>query len=155
MNSVRVKVALGVIAMTLLGVVVFWPKAPAIRPPPPTPNGFDDLIAAMKVLSIPDDFSKLGTEDLRAIAISNEAALDLIRAGLAKESFIPVEYLDESTPSYLVAAYSVSYGCHLLILRGWLAEREEKWEAAAQYITRERWNVRNTSREAGTLTSDS
>jgi hypothetical protein len=91
------------------------------------------LIAAMKVRSIPDDFSKLGTEDLRAIAISKEAALDLIRAGLAKESFIPVEYLDESTPSYLVAANSVSHGCHSLILRGWLAEREEKWEAAPQY----------------------
>ena len=59
----------------------------------PVPNGYDDFVAAGARLAVdPSGFKEKSLPELQALVASNGPALDLLRAGLQKESRVPLQY---------------------------------------------------------------
>jgi hypothetical protein len=81
--------ALVTVIAALLILVIATPK-PELEPPLPVPNGYDDFVKAGTMINPnpPDWWSMNGDElheALRVLTATNQAALDLVRTGLAKE----------------------------------------------------------------------
>src|SRR5712664_2888248 len=83
--------ALGTVFLVALGLVAF---RPAPSPPPlPNPNGYDDFLAAEKlVVGDTSSLYDLKDEELKTIVEQNRAALQTVRQGLAKECQMPITY---------------------------------------------------------------
>jgi len=73
-------------------LVVLGAFQPAPRPAPPNPNGYDDLVAAGRLVVDPGDFSTLPPADLAVVVSSNTAALKRLRVGFTRQSLPPGDY---------------------------------------------------------------
>src|SRR6267143_1844967 len=92
-KSIRILgLALGTVFLIALGLVVFRP-APPPSPPLPNPNGYDDFLAAEKLM-VGDTSSlyEVKDEELRTVVGQNRAALQTVRQGLKKECQMPITY---------------------------------------------------------------
>src|SRR6184192_4676610 len=84
-------------ALILLGLMVYG-AIQLNRPPPPpaplpNPNGYDDFVAAGKLLiGDPLYFDRTNALPLRSQVSSNAEALRLLRQGLTKKCRIPQAY---------------------------------------------------------------
>ncbi len=88
---------LGLIAVGAVFAASFayfaWPRPIAGPPPLPSPNGYDDLVAAGEiVIGQPPDSRTASPDQLRQFVGSNRAALDRARIGLSHECGVPVEH---------------------------------------------------------------
>ena len=89
--------------MLLLLTLVVGRKPPPIDEPLPKPNGYDDLVAAGRLLpSSTADWLDLGTDQLRAVLISNRESLRLAREGLSKKCQVPVGYSNQYIAEHTV-----------------------------------------------------
>jgi len=103
MSTKTVKIhllVLGGLFLIALGLVVFRPAPPP--PPLPNPNGYDDFLAADKlVVGDALNLYDLKDEELKTIVEQNRAALQAVRQGLTKECQMPLtndaQYLSQET----------------------------------------------------------
>jgi hypothetical protein len=84
-------VVIGVVVLAIFGFVISVFTPGRIINPMPSPNGYDDLVAAGKLVSgeiarMNADFSGVKTEQLQRVVAENAEALERARVGLARES---------------------------------------------------------------------
>ncbi len=123
--------ALGTAFLVALGLVVFWPAPPP--PPLPNPNGYDDFLAAEKLV-VRDTLNLYDVKDaeLRNAVEQNRAALQAVRQGLTKQCRMPLtndtQYLSQGTQN-LIELRKLAYQ---FIGEGKLAEIEGRRADAVQ-----------------------
>jgi hypothetical protein len=88
---------LGLLSALAVAVVLMWFLWPAPKdipaPPLPSPNGYDDFVKAGKLLDLAwHDYSRMSAEELRAYMRTNQEPLQLVRLGLTRECWKPLEY---------------------------------------------------------------
>lgn len=84
----RFVLAIALVALVGLAVVIFRP-APA-PPALPSPNGYDDFVAAGEALvGNPSDFRQWSQEELTSFVAGNSNVWSLVQAGLRKECRAP------------------------------------------------------------------
>jgi hypothetical protein len=123
--------ALGTVFLIALGLVAFRPAPPP--PPLPNPNGYDDFLAADKlVVGDALNLYDVKDEELRTIVGQNRAALQAVRQGLTKECQMPLtndaQYLSQET-HHLIQLRKLAFQ---LIGEGKLAEIEGRRADAVQ-----------------------
>jgi hypothetical protein len=123
--------ALGTAFLVALGLVVF---RPAPSPPPlPNPNGYDDFLAADKLV-VGDTLNLYDVKDdeLRNAVEQNRAALLTVRQGLKKECQVPITYDPNFYSSWLHVLSGLNALVYLLAAEGKLAEHEGRTTDAVQ-----------------------
>jgi len=86
-------IAGGVIVFGLLAFALMESTTPVPRPPLPNPNGYDDLIAAARmVVAHSEPLQSLSREELRDYVTRNAAAIRLARQGLTRKCRVPIEF---------------------------------------------------------------
>jgi hypothetical protein len=79
----------------------------------PEPNGFDDFVAAGRMIG-PVDGTKLARWDLlsdgqlKALSATHAAAIDRMRLGLAKECWHPVGFVPRTTDDEVTIGHLIS-----------------------------------------------
>jgi len=105
--------------------------------PLPHPNGYDDFVAAGKMLkgNVPDE--KTGTlEECREFVSANREALARGRLGLTRECRVPTEYSSTWLQSHLNQIMATRQLGHAFCVEGELAELEKRpVDAASSYLT--------------------
>lgn len=101
-------------------------------PPLPSPNGYDDFLLAGQKVTVPKALGPKPTaDDLRAFVSLNSDALKLLRAGLCKESRIPINF---SAEYYVETNQIIALECKALQMvldaDGRLAELQHRTEDA-------------------------
>src|SRR5258708_7428372 len=93
-NWRRTFFALGIaMVAALLAFLALRPATPFPPVPLPTPNGYDDFLKAGRVASATTmDYRSMSQQELREFVIQNTEALKVLRAGLAKDSRVPIEF---------------------------------------------------------------
>lgn len=119
--------------------------------PVPTPNGYDDLVAAGGMLQEAvdretsfeksflgwtgedhDDAPPMALEELKELVAASKSVLERVRLGLGRECVVPVQYeLDLLNFSIESFAKLRRLG-NLLVMKGMVAERDENYGAAAK-----------------------
>src|SRR5687768_1585617 len=71
-----------------------WPRGAASPPPLPSPNGYDDFLAAADKLVWAANFdaANASEDELREFIESNRSALAQLRVGLVRQCGVPLEY---------------------------------------------------------------
>jgi hypothetical protein len=93
-------VSLGIVALLVLALALT--SKPAPLPPLPNPNGYDDLVKAIKLVSLPsEDWSTLTPDLYLAMLATSLPALKLARIGLSRECRVPLDYNLINDPSFL------------------------------------------------------
>ncbi len=105
--------------------------------PLPIPNGYDDFVAAGKML--PEDvyaWDDLRLEDLRARLLTNQPALDLARRGLTRKCQSTIGYPGGYSPDLNLEIASMKHLAQLLAFHGKLAEADGRLgDAATDYAS--------------------
>lgn len=87
----RILVTLGVIAISL-NLADRLARRGAALPAPPQPNGYEQLLAIARELSVPQtELAELGADAVRQLARTNAAALGRLPAAFAAESAVPLQ----------------------------------------------------------------
>ena len=97
----------------------------------PSPNGYDDLVKAGKMLaSNVSDYDKLSQEELRVLVDKNLKALQLARLGMQQECRVSLQFL----PGYpnLDDLSGIKRLAHAFVAEGKLAEIDNHPSAAAK-----------------------
>jgi hypothetical protein len=77
------------VVAALAALIIMTPRIDP-DPPLPTPNGYDDFAKAMTLVSgDASDWPEFSVEELRSVAGTNQAALELVRVGLTKQCRMP------------------------------------------------------------------
>lgn len=103
----------------------------------PRPNGYDDLVAAGKMLpASASDWNDLNPVQLRATLATNRAALDLALRGLSKKCQVPMEYTGSYFDAHSPDIAQMRALGKALEAEGKLAEADAKQgDAARDYAT--------------------
>ena len=132
---------LGVAGLGLLvwGGVLLLVLGPGVAKPPPlpVPNGYDDLVAAGRVVrgKVPVDRAAASEEELRAFVDSNGESLRLTRLGVGRECRVPMEYSQTHWDRAIERMGDVRQASRVLLAAGRLAELEGRsGEAIAAYL---------------------
>ena len=91
MSPKRRKLLLVSLALTmLLTLLMFLPGRTPADPPLPNPNGYDDFVAAGKVITTNfSSYSSYTQDELRRLVSSNAEPLRLVRLGLTRRCAVP------------------------------------------------------------------
>src|SRR6267378_3950963 len=123
-------------ALMLLGLMVYGAIQLSRPPPPaplPNPNGYDDFVAAAKLLiGDPLYFDRTNALPLRSQVSSNAEALRLLRQGLTKKCRIPQAYSTNYIPGRMTELLAAKRLAWLLEAEGKLAELEHRTNDAAR-----------------------
>lgn len=121
------------VAAILLVVYALRTPAPQILP---TPNGYDDLVAAGKSLSMnPGRFANLDAQALRALIETNSESLKLIRLGLSRQCMVPGGSYILNVSTMMADFPAIKEAAQLLSAEGLLAELENRpLDAARCYL---------------------
>jgi len=122
---------LGTVFLVALGLVVFRPTQPPS--PLPNPNGYDDFLAAEKLV-VGDTLNLYDVKDdeLRDAVEQNRAALQAVRDGLKKECQMPLTYDLNFYNSWFPHLAGLKALVYLLAAEGKLAEQEGRTTDAVQ-----------------------
>jgi hypothetical protein len=125
--------AVAIAAAVLFGLYIFRTPPPDLLP---SPNGYDDLVAAGKSLSMNiGRFSGLDSKALRALIETNAESLKLIRLGLSRECMVPSSSYTLNTGSMMADLPALKGAAQLLAAEGRLAELESRpLDAARSYL---------------------
>ncbi len=131
--------ASGVVVATVLLVLTLFAggKPPPIDGPLPQPNGYDDLVAAGKLLSTSTaDWEDFNNERLRGVLAENQPALTLARQGLAKKCQVPMAYSEEYFAQHVMDIAKMKAIAMALAADGKAAEiANREGDAAKDYAT--------------------
>src|SRR6266567_9262222 len=123
--------ALGTAFLVALGLLVFRPAPPP--PPLPNPNGYDDFLAAEKmIVGDTSNLYDIKDEELRNVVQQNRAALQAVREGLKKECQMPITYDPNFYGSWLPHLTGLKTVVGLLASEGKLADHEGRTKDAVQ-----------------------
>lgn len=130
-----------VLVLALFAVLVFiglalltWRTSPSSRPLP-SPNGYDDFIAAAKIITRNiSDFSDLTNDALRTLVSSNAESLRLTRLGLSRLCVLPTDQVITNFGNMSVPLYYLKRLAQLLAADGKLSEIDQRpGDAARSY----------------------
>ncbi len=123
----------GVFLAALVLVYWLWPNAPAAPATPlPSPNGYDDFVAAGDmIVPNPADAARMTTEELRAFIAMNQEPLRLFRLGLTRECQVPVEDSMAYIRRHIRDLSSIKQLARLVAGQARLVEVEMNYSAAA------------------------
>ena len=131
--GVLVPVAL-VLSLTLPLVSQSLQKLPP-PPPSPNPNGYDDLIKAGKMISLPVAMDQMDPDTLKKCVAGNQLPLALINAGLSNECRVTTQfnrqYLD--LDHHFMELDAIKNDARLLLAAGRQAELDRRPGDAAQF----------------------
>ena len=117
-----------------MGYLYFQPPKPE---PLPHPNGYDDFVAAGKMLkgNVPDE--ETGTlEECREFVSANREALEQGRLGLTKECRVPTEYSRTWLQAHMSQITATRKLARAFCVEGELADLEKRpGDAASSYLT--------------------
>jgi hypothetical protein len=126
----------GVAMLLLLGYFYYGPETKPVPEPLPNPNGYDDFIAAGKLLqrgmndpTLPGE-TGFNLDYARKYIVSNAPALDRLRAGLEKQSAVPVEFTKGWISLHLSHLASDKVLARTLSLAGYLQEHDGNYDTA-------------------------
>jgi hypothetical protein len=90
-NTTR-RAAAGAVIVIVLALFAYlaWPPS-ATTPTPPNPNGYDDFVAAGKILP-KMDWDKLNIDELRVALETNKEVFTLVQRGLSKKCQTPINF---------------------------------------------------------------
>src|SRR5262249_26639128 len=129
-------IGLGLICIfgAALGLLIVFMRSPPM-PPPPNPNGYDDLRSAEGIMIALNDMSDLGHDDLRALMSSNAPALQRVRLGLSRRCAVPTETAIANFGAVQAELMDHRALVRLLAAEGRLAEMEDRpADAARSYV---------------------
>jgi len=127
----RIVVALAVVA--LLAVVYSASEKPEPAVTLPKPNGYDDFVAAGKMLAIDaGNWDDLEIDKLRSVLETNKPVFALVRKGLTRTSQFPTDYSQTDFPRYLSDLGNMKHLAQALSADGKLAEAEGRNDDAAE-----------------------
>ncbi len=138
MNGTRRKLLVGVLAVGVLGLILFSVatarRTPAY-PPLPDPNGYTELAKASKLVTGPiGDYPTLPEQELRSLVATNGEALRLCRLALNQTCAVPTEAAITNFATDLPALGEMKRLAQLLAAEGRLAELEHRpGDAARSY----------------------
>lgn len=144
MSSKLKKWIVGLVGLSILVLVVlaFLPRSPGDPPgiTIPDPNGYDDFVEAGRRASIGSNIPSLSenveTKELEALVANNQAPLQLLREGLAKESQVPLHYVASYETAHLKDLRALKNALRLLVLEGRLQEEKDQFgEASESYLS--------------------
>lgn len=105
----------------ILGYAVFL-RPGATLPPLPEPNGYDDFVAAGRMISQePDDVNVADEATLATFVDENQAALERGRLGLTRECRVPIEFTRQHITDSIDRISQVRKFARLLSAEGRLA----------------------------------
>ena len=139
MNTKFRKLLIGLIILPLLlvlAVVVIFVFGNSAARPLPNPNGYDDFLqAAQQVTPDVGGYLNLEREDLVTLVQSNTNALRLVRAGLNRQSCLPLESVLTNTAGLTSQLAGMKHLALLLTAEGQMHEKENRFgEAALSYL---------------------
>lgn len=140
-------------ALVLLAVLVTGNRAPAF-PPLPVPNGYDDFVAAGKLVTGDLDVTwEPKLEPLRAFVATNAEAFRLLQLGLSRTSAVPVAIYHTNQGQGVADLLFFKSLAQANFAEGLLAEFEGRTnEAAAIYIRGLRFALESS--QGGPLIND-
>ena len=132
-NLLAAVFALGILLAGVLCFLALRPLPPAPKIPLPIPNGYDDFVRAGKLVSeATSDYHSMSEAELRKFVSENSEALKLVRAGLAKECRVPIEFSTNYFENHMPALASTRRLPFAMAAEGRLAELENRSGDAAQ-----------------------
>jgi hypothetical protein len=132
------KLLIALIAVVAIGVValLIFSAGPVRFPALPSPNGYDDFLAAGDALMWKvEDFSNLNQNDLHELIATNAEPLRLLRLGLTRRCSIPTEKTIANFGKATTELINLKRLAQLLAADGRLAEMENRpGDAAKSYV---------------------
>jgi hypothetical protein len=131
------------LALILLGAALTaalayfaWPRGIPGPPPLPSPNGYDDLVAAgTMVVGEPPDVRTASVDQLRQFVDANQAVIDRILLGLSRECGVPIEHSQGHIGAAMERMNHVRAAGRVLAAEAKLAVQEERIaDAAKSYL---------------------
>jgi hypothetical protein len=126
--------AMGVIfLLAVLGFIILSAGRPPASPPLPNPNGYDDFLKAVALLT--GDVDNAATNDhnvLQALISTNAETLRLTRLGLSRNCSVPTDSVMTNVGGQLADLAGSKRLAKLLVQEGRLAEMEGRFADAAQ-----------------------
>ncbi len=117
----------GLVVVVIAGWLFFFSAPPPPTVPIPSPNGYDDIVEAGRLLVHTEPgFWELDHEKLRAYVLPNAEALKLARLGLTRQCRIPVEYTQAYLTPHEVERSKISGLLRALRAERTLAEMEHR-----------------------------
>lgn len=137
-RGTRKVVGIGCLIVLLAGGLIgfaIWRSQSTALPPLPEPNGYDDLVAAGRMISgEPEDVATASAETLQAFVDRHQAALERGRLGLTRECRVPVEFTAQQITDSINRSSQVRKLARLLSAEGRLAMlRQRPLEASGSY----------------------
>jgi hypothetical protein len=125
----RKKLWLGSALLVTIFAAVFaylaWPRAIPGPPPLPSPNGYDDLVAAgAMVVGQPPDVRTASLDQLRQFVAANHAVVDRLRIGLGRECGVPIEHSQAQIAVALERLNTIRAAGRVLSAEAKVAEKE-------------------------------
>lgn len=136
----KLLLALALVVITVLvAMIIATPKIEP-EPPLPSPNGYDDFLKAAAMLEAnPPDWQGMSGEEqhevLKKLVATNRAAIDLLRAGLAKESRVVPYEVNETNGTHLTQLAGCKRLAQALSAASRLALIEGRTNEAAAFAT--------------------
>jgi len=119
--------------IVLIGAAVLNWSQPTVRMIP-SPNGYDDFVRAGQIsIAYASDLS---LEELQDYVKSNQTSLNLIREGLKKTCVVSFGPGPAGFAAHTTDVMAIKANAHLLRVEGNLAERENRFEDAAEIFLR-------------------
>ena len=119
-----------------LGFLIFMEEPLPTLPVLPSPNGYDDLVKAGKMVpaSAPD-YSQMNLEELRKAVSTNAKALALARSGMTNECRVPMQFSLAYANSHINQLSDLKRLARAFAAEGRLAEMENRpADAAKSYL---------------------
>jgi hypothetical protein len=124
-------------ALLVVAALAYTLSQPPPAPPPlPSPNGYDDLMKACRMLADnTSDYGTLNEVDLRILVKTNAEALKLVTTGLSHPCQVPLDSFAAQEP-YWTNLAKLKLLAHALAAEGRLAELESRpTDAVEAYLT--------------------
>jgi len=133
-RALKVLIVAAVLATVSGGVYVlfFYRAPPPVVAPLPNPNGYDDLVRAGSLVTMPRamDPDEASIETLREHIEANREALELARVGLSRECRVPLAYTTDPAQDFAFRAREIALLGYAFEAEGQLAEREGRLTSA-------------------------
>ena len=132
----RATVVLALAAILLAMLLSLRPgqsSAAGFFPPPPEPNGYEDFLKASQLIDaqVPD-LTNSPALVLRPVVQRNQAALELVRTGLNRQSRVPLQFNLNYLTTHMTEIGGLKNLARLLVAEGVTAQADEKFDEAAQ-----------------------
>jgi hypothetical protein len=131
--------ALSILAFPLVlffGCLVFMEEPLPPLAPLPSPNGYEDLVKAGKMISGDVwDYDKANLEKLRGIILTNTRALSLARSALSNQCGVTLQFSRAYVTNHLPELIGFRSLAYAFVCEGKFAERENRFgDAAKSYL---------------------